>query len=97
MESHAHLRPGEYVLLSLDKDRSVTSDWDTARRIRLTGASDEDKLIQLIAAAHPRAVDLDVVRFALASDDIDAAVRAAREHGERVDVSTDPPTVRLVR
>jgi hypothetical protein len=97
MESHAHLRPGEYMLLSLEKDRSVTSDWDIARRIRSVSARPEEKLLQLMAAAHPRAVDIDVVRFALASDNVEGAVEAARGQGERLEVSTDPPTVRLIR
>lgn len=97
MESHAHLRPGEYMLLSLEKDRSVTSDWDTARRVRSVTDDPENKLLQLISAAHPRAVDIDVVRFALSSEDVDAAINSARAHGAHVEVSTNPPTVRLVR
>lgn len=97
MDSHAELRPGEYMLLSSEKDPSLTSAWDLGQRVRSEGGSPAERLLRLLAMVHPRSADYDVVRFALAYDDVDAAIEAARSSGHDVVVSDDPPSLRLRR
>lgn len=97
MESHAHLRPGEYVLLSLEQDRCVTSDWDTARRIRSEGGRPEQRLVRLLDGIHPRSADYEVVRFALGSEDVEAATSMALAQGHNIVLSDDPKVLRLRR
>jgi hypothetical protein len=97
MESHSNLRPGEYMLLSLEQDRSLTNDWEVARRVRSESGGAAERLVRLLGAVAPRSVDVEVARFALAGDDLDVAVDAARQKGHDIELTTAPLGLRMRR
>ncbi len=88
MESHPQLRPGDYRLLSLERDPSTTSQWDVAREIRVSHQSPADKIMALLQALGGRA-DIELARLALGPHDLELAVRSAREAGAPVTISRD--------
>ncbi|MHB8450654.1 MAG: hypothetical protein ACYDAQ_09455 [Mycobacteriales bacterium] len=95
METHTELRPGEYMLLSHDRDPSLTSDWDLARRVRREPGSGVERLVRLLRAAGGHSVDPSVVRFALAPEDLDETIERARSGGFDIVTLNDPPGLRL--
>lgn len=81
MESHAHLRPGQYVLLSRERDLAVTSGWDAAHRIRRQGGDPVEGLVRLLREIRPRSLDRSVAQHAIGLHDLEEVVELAQRRG----------------